>query len=115
MTRRIPLPARSPAAPAAPSPAAPAATLALCVCAAASLALCACVTGRAGVGGPQDPREALAPPPPVPGLSEASRTVYAALFRMKGRDGASAARTFAGEPDLLRPFTLSYRWEGEAR
>jgi hypothetical protein len=78
---------------------------------AASLALAA-ACARAGAVGPPDPREALAPPPPVPGLSEASETVYAAVFR-----AAAAGRApdpYVREPDLLRPLEIGYRWEGEA-
>ncbi|MDR1080588.1 MAG: hypothetical protein LBQ79_06435 [Deltaproteobacteria bacterium] len=66
-----------------------------------------------GAGTPPDPLLALVPPPPVPGLSEASETVYAAVFRARTADGRAAAGMYVKEPDLLRPLAMDRVWEGE--
>jgi hypothetical protein len=51
----------------------------------------------------------------VPGLSEASESAYAAVFRARAGDGSPAARLYVKEPDLLRPLAMAGTWEGEAR
>jgi hypothetical protein len=51
----------------------------------------------------------------VAGLSEASESAYAAVFRARAGDGSPAARLYVKEPDLLRPLVMAGTWDGEAR
>jgi hypothetical protein len=80
-----------------------------------SLALPGCALTGAGGEPPPGAYALLEPPPPLPGLSDASESAYAALFRARTPDGAPAARKYVKEPDLLRPLSLDRLLEGEAR
>ncbi|MDR3155065.1 MAG: hypothetical protein LBW85_12560 [Deltaproteobacteria bacterium] len=82
-----------------------------------ALALASCAAFPAGPEASQGSGAAsreLEAPPPVPGLSEASEAVYAALMRGSPPEGMAPPGSLAREPALLRPYSMDYGWEGEA-